>query len=210
MKQLFFGDNLEVLKEIGEESVDLVYLDPPFNSKANYNIFFDNTQKVRSETQIQAFEDTWHWGTQSENEYDELLISNNSQVIEIVTSLRNFLGESDVMAYLIMMTSRLLAMHRVIKDTGSLYLHCDATASHYLKIILDGIFEVNNFRNEIIWKRTTAHSDSKTFGINTDRILFYTKSNKFIFNQTFLPYEESYKRDLIDMTLMEENGQMVI
>ena len=194
MKQLFFGDNLEVLKEIGEDSVDLVYLDPPFNSKANYNIFFDNTQKVRSEIQIQAFQDTWHWGTQSENEYDELLICNNSQVKEIIISLRNFLGESDVMAYLIIMTSRLLAMHRIIKDTGSLYLHCDATSSHYLKIILDGIFEVNNFRNEIIWKRTTAHSDSKTFGINTDRILFYTKSNQFIFNQTFLPYEESYKK----------------
>jgi adenine specific DNA methylase Mod len=166
MNQLFFGDNLNVLREhIQDESVDLIYLDPPFNSKRDYNLLFKSPKVGRvtpvraglgqaddgahgvtrpttdySEAQITAFEDSWHWGEQAEREFDELLHASNTDVSEMMQALRRFLGENDMMAYLTMMANRLLQLHRVLKPTGSLYLHCDPTASHYLKIVLDGIF----------------------------------------------------------------------
>ena len=131
VNQLFFGDNLQVLRDhIATESVDLIYLDPPFNSKRDYNLLFKSPKGHESEAQITAFEDSWHWGEQAEREFDELVHAPNTAVSEMMQALRRFLGENDMMAYLTMMANRLLQLHRVLKPTGSLYLHCDPTASH--------------------------------------------------------------------------------
>jgi adenine specific DNA methylase Mod len=192
--QLYFGDNLEVLREsIPAESVDLIYLDPPFNSKANYNVLFKTPKGIESSAQITAFEDTWHWGEEAQKEFGELIHQANTDVSEMIQALRRFLGENDMMAYLVMMANRLLELHRILKHAGSLYLHCDVTASHYLKIVLDGVFGKENFRNEITWKRTTAHNDSARYGANTDIIFFYTKSETYTFNPAYQPYTEEYK-----------------
>lgn len=194
---LFYGDCLEVLREhVADQSVDLVYLDPPFNSNRDYNAFFAPADTTGATAQITAFEDTWHWGEQAQKEYDELLRNLNAgPVIPLVSSLRSFLGENDMMAYLVMMTSRLLELHRVLKDTGSLYLHCDPTASHYLKIVLDGMFGPTKFRNEIIWKRTSSHSDaSNKYSRIHDVILFYAKSANTTWNRQHIEYDEEYKK----------------
>jgi DNA modification methylase len=162
MKKLFYGDNLQILREqIADESVDLIYLDPPFNSKRDYNLLFKTPKGHESDAQITAFEDTWRWGPQAADEFRQLEQSRNTDVAEMMRALRAFIGENDMMAYLTMMANRLLEMHRVLKPTGSLYLHCDPTASHYLKIVLDGVFGKENFINEIVWKRSDAHSDGK-------------------------------------------------
>lgn len=193
MGKLYFGDNLDILREhIADESVDLIYLDPPFNSKKNYNIIFKSPKGHESEAQITAFEDTWSWGAQAEREYNELLAQPNTNVTEMIISLRRFLKESDLMAYLVMMANRLLELHRALKPTGSLYLHCDPTASHYLKIILDSIFGVENYQNEIVWKRTSAHSDPGRYGANVDHILFYTKSIRWTWNSLFVEHSNDY------------------
>ena len=179
MNKLYFGDNLIVLREhIADESIDLVYLDPPFNSNKNYNILFNSPKGQKSEAQITAFEDTWHWGDEAEREYTEILHQANTDVAEMIQSFRKFLKNSDMMAYLVMMTIRLLELQRVMRPTGSLYLHCDPTASHYLKVLLDMVFGAVNFRNEITWKRQSAHNDAKKkFANITDSILYYVKSN---------------------------------
>jgi site-specific DNA-methyltransferase (adenine-specific) len=193
MGKLFFGDNLYVLRdEIKNESVDLVYLDPPFNSKRDYNVYLKTPKGHDSDAQITAFDDTWHWGAQAEKEFDELLHQSNTDVSEMIQSLRHFLKESDLMAYLTLMANRLVELHRVLKPTGSLYLHCDPTASHYLKIVLDTVFGVPNFQNEIIWKRTSSHSDAKRYPKITDTLLFYTKSQNFTWNKLFGEYDENY------------------
>ncbi|HKG58893.1 MAG TPA: DNA methyltransferase [Pyrinomonadaceae bacterium] len=194
---LYFGDNLEILRnEIKPESVDLIYLDPPFNSKANYNRLFRSPNGHEPHAQITAFEDTWHWGEQAEREFAELVLQPNTDVSEMMQALRRFLGENDMMAYLTMMANRLLELHRVLKPIGSLYLHCDPTASHYLKIVLDGIFGKENFRTEIIWKRSTAHSDTKQgrkqHGRIHDVIFFYTKSDTWTWNPLYSAYDEDY------------------
>ena len=157
---LFYGDNLAILREhVEDESVDLVYLDPPFNSNANYNLLFKAPDGHQSQAQIEAFDDSWHWNEPAEQAFDEVMQSGNSDAAEMLRAMRSFLKENDMMAYLTMMAVRLMELHRVLKPTGSLYLHCDPTASHYLKILLDGMFAQANFRSEIIWKRTTAHSN---------------------------------------------------
>src|SRR5437879_1424340 len=162
---LYYGDNLTILREyIPTESVDLIYLDPPFNSSRSYNVLFRDEHGTESEAQVTAFEDTWHWNLATEHSYAELLTEAPDHVAKMIESLRDFIGTNQMMAYLVMMTARLIELHRVLKPTGSLYLHCDPTASHYLKIILDTIFGAQNFRNEIIWKRTHAHSGSQRFG----------------------------------------------
>jgi adenine specific DNA methylase Mod len=150
MNHLYYGDNLHVLRDsLAAESVDLVYLDPPFNSKRDYNLLFKSPKGHASEAQIEAFEDTWHWNEQAERRrslvhlFDDLLHQPNTDVAEMMKALRGFLGENDLMAYLTMMANRLLALHRVLRPTGSLYLHCDPTASHYLKDVLDGVFGTN-------------------------------------------------------------------
>jgi len=192
MNQLYFGDNLQVLRDhIKDESVDLIYLDPPFNSKATYNVLFRAPNGHESDAQITAFEDSWHWGEQAEREFDEILHQSNTQVAQMMDSFRKFLGENDMMAYLVMMANRLLELHRVLKSTGSLYLHCDPTASHYLKVVLDGVFGLNRFVNEIIWKRTTAKSQSfKRLPNNHDTILYYSKGDAHVFNRLYLPLSE--------------------
>jgi adenine specific DNA methylase Mod len=199
VNQLFYGDNLDVLRtSIKDESVDLIYLDPPFNSNANYNVLFKSLSGGGSAAQIEAFEDTWHWGPEAEDAFDKVIRSGNTNAADLLRAMRSFLGDNDMMAYLTMMAVRLIELHRVLKPTGSIYLHCDATASHYLKILMDAIFEKGHFRNDIIWKRVNTikgnfGQGSKLFGRNTDNILFYTKSDDYIFHQAFTAYTDKYK-----------------
>jgi site-specific DNA-methyltransferase (adenine-specific) len=191
--KLFYGDNLDVLREhIASDSVDLIYLDPPFNSNANYNILFKSKTGDGSDAQIEAFEDTWHWNDHAEDAFDQVIRSGNTAAAELLRAMRGFLGENDMMAYLAMMAIRLIELHRVLKPTGSLYLHCDPTASHYLKLLLDAVFGPERYQNEIIWKRTTTHSDSKTWSRVADTIFFYTKGREFIWNTPREPHGEAY------------------
>ena len=188
--QLFYGDNLRVLRDdIGDETVDLVYLDPPFNSAANYNVLFREESGEQSAAQIMAFEDTWHWTRESELTYQELVTDAPERLARLIEAMRQMLGTSDMMAYLVMMAPRLVELHRVLKPTGTIYLHCDSTASHYLKLLMDSIFDARNFVNEVIWKRSTAHSDraqgSKHFGRLHDVILVYSKSPEYMWNQIY-------------------------
>jgi site-specific DNA-methyltransferase (adenine-specific) len=186
---LYYGDNLAVLREsIPPESVDLIYLDPPFNSNASYNVLFKAPSGKQSQAQIEAFEDTWHWTANNGAElaFDQVMHSGNTEAANMLKAIRSFLGENDMMAYLAMMAVRLLELHRVLKPTGSLYLHCDPTASHYLKILLDAIFGKRSFRNEIIWKRNTSHNSGHRFGRIHDTLFYYTKSaTDWTWNWTF-------------------------
>jgi site-specific DNA-methyltransferase (adenine-specific) len=191
---LFYGDNLAILREhFIDECVDLIYLDPPFNSSRNYNVLFKDEQGLDSEAQIVAFEDTWHWTVATEHAYHHLITHGPDKVTGMMTALRGFIGANQMMAYLTMMASRLIELHRVLKTTGSLYLHCDPTASHYLKLILDTIFGPQNYRNEIVWKRQSAHSDAKSkFADVTDTILFYAKSKETAFFPQYVPHDPKY------------------
>ena len=178
MNKLYYGDNLTVLRgTIDDGSVDLIYLDPPFNSQATYNVLFKSTGGEKSHAQIEAFGDTWSWGDFAEIAFDAVMKGQNSDAAEMLRSMRAFLKETDIMAYLSMMAVRLLELHRVLKPTGSLYLHCDPTASHYLKILIDAVFGATNFRNELIWKRTSAHSAADRWGDIHDTIFYYSKSD---------------------------------
>lgn len=192
---LFYGDNLRILRQyIEDESVDLIYLDPPFNSNASYNVLFKSPTGEQSAAQIEAFDDTWHWNIKAEEAFDEVMQSGNSDAAEMLRSIRQFLGENDMMAYLAMMAVRLIELHRVLKPTGSLYLHCDPTASHYLKILLDAVFGARNFRNEIIWQRSTGKSlMTKRLANNHDVILFYNKTDNYIWNadSLYAAYDDS-------------------
>lgn len=192
---LYYGDNLPILREyIPSESIDLVYLDPPFNSNRTYNVLFKNEKGMDSEAEIAAFEDTWHWGQAAEDTFRDLIDIAPAKVSRMIGSLRDFIGTNQMMAYLVMMAARLVQLHRVLKPTGSLYLHCDPTASHYLKVILDTIFDPRNFRAEITWKRHSAHNDAKqTFASVTDVILFYAKSSHAEFHVQRAAYSEQYQ-----------------
>lgn len=186
---LYFGDNLEILKEhFSDQSVDLIYLDPPFNSAATYNILFKSPDGKGSSSQITAFEDTWHWCEASELAFDSVLNSGRTEAANVLRAFRQFLGENDVMAYLSMMAVRLIELHRVLKPSESIYLHCDPTASHYLKLVMDAIFDKQNFLNEIIWRRTGSHSSSKRFGPVHDVILFYSKTSRYYWRRSRRPY----------------------
>ncbi len=194
---LFYGDNLSILREhIADDSVDLIYLDPPFNSNANYNVLFRAPDGEQSQSQIEAFEDTWHWNVTAERAYAEVLQSGNSDAANMLAAMRSFLGTNDMMAYLAMMAVRLIELHRVLKPTGSLYLHCDPTASHYLKLLLDAVFGPKRFVNEVIWKRYGSHNNhgqgSKHYGRVHDTILFYSKSTDRTWNQVYTPQTEEY------------------
>jgi adenine specific DNA methylase Mod len=194
LNRLYYGDNLEVLRnEIKDESVDLVYLDPPFNSQATYNVLFKAPGGEQSHAQIEAFEDTWHWGKSAEQAFDEVMSSGNTDVAELLRAMRSFLKENDMMAYLAMMAIRLIELHRVLKESGSLYLHCDPSASHYLKLLMDAVFAPVNFKNEIIWKRTGSHNSAQRFGPLHDVILYYVKSDKSKWYQQRQSYDEAYK-----------------
>src|ERR1700690_3088405 len=211
--ELYYGDNLQVPREaIKDESVDLIYLDPPFNSKRDYNLLFKTpktkgkkqevTDDAYADAQITAFEDTWHWGQQAEDEFKEILKSGNTDVAELMQALRAFLKENDMMAYLTMMCNRLLELHRVLKPTGSLYLHCDPTASHYLKIVLDGVFGKECYLSEVAWKRTSSHNSAKRWGPAHDVIFLYCKSASYVWNKVFESYDEQY---LADFYRFEDN-----
>ncbi len=191
---LFYGDNLEILREyVSDESIDLIYLDPPFNSSRSYNVLFRNEAGKESEAQITAFDDTWHWGESAEQTYHDLITQGQPQVSKMIAALRDFVGTNQMMAYLVMMAARLVELHRVLKPTGSLYLHCDPTASHYLKIVLDAVMGPENYRNEIVWRRQSAHSDAKTkFPDVTDTILFYAKSKQAEFRPQYGEHDQKY------------------
>jgi len=207
-KALYYGDNLEVLREsIADESIDLIYLDPPFNSNATYNVLFKSPTGSDAEAQIEAFEDTWHWGEQAERAFDEVLKSANTNAAELLRAMRSFLGESDMMAYLAMMAVRLLELHRVLKPTGSLYLHCDPTASHYLKLLLDGIFGAPNFRNEIVWRRSHPKGHAFTrFASNHDVILCHAKDiTQTRWNAIYNPHDPETAAQQYSLT--DENGR---
>lgn len=203
---LFYGDNLNILRQyIPDESVDLVYLDPPFNSNRNYNVLFKNERGVASEAQVQAFVDTWHWSESAERAYYDLSVRSTPEIASVISAFRQFMGTSQMMAYLVMMGVRLAELHRVLKPTGSLYLHCDPTASHYLKIILDTVFGPTNYQNELVWKRTSAHNDSKRFGRVHDTILFYSKSPNFLFKVLHNELDSSYVSKVYNR--VDENGR---
>jgi site-specific DNA-methyltransferase (adenine-specific) len=191
--KLYFGDNLPILRQhIADESVDLVYLDPPFNSNANYNVLFKEKSGERSHAQITAFEDTWEWGEEAEETYFET-IQKGGRLSDFLQAFRVLLGPSDMMAYLVMMAPRLQELHRVLKPTGSLYLHCDSTASHYLKLLMDAVFCAERYVNEIIWKRTSAHGDaSRKFAAVHDVLFFYAKTEEATRNQIYVPYSDAY------------------
>jgi len=192
--QLFFGDNLEVLRRhIPVGSVDLIYLDPPFNSNATYNMLFKEPSGEQSAAQIAAFEDTWQWGPQAEEAFDEAVLAGPPPLAELLKALRQVLGRTNMLAYLSMMAVRLVEMHRVLKPTGSLFLHCDPTASHYIKLILDNIFSPKNFRNEIIWERSQPKGHATTrFSRCHDTIFFYSKSEKSVFNPIYKEHDPGY------------------
>ncbi len=195
--KLYYGDNLDILRTreyFPDESVDLIYLDPPFNSNRNYNVLFRSESGAASEAQITAFEDTWHWGETAEKTYRNLITNEDvSEKVSIaIEALMNLIDRNQMMAYLVMMAARLVELHRVLKPSGSLYLHCDPTASHYLKILLDAVFDPENFRNHITWKRTGSHGGAKKWGPISDNILFYTKSNDYVWNRVYQKYDQEY------------------
>ena len=160
--RLYFGDNLDILRrEVPDASVDLIYLDPPFNSNATYNVLFKEKSGEESAAQITAFEDTWQWSMEAEAVYKEIVTGGPRKLADLMQALLAFLGRNDMMAYLVMMAIRLVELHRVLKPTGSIYLHCDPTASHYLKLLMDSVFGPEHFLAEVTWKRTGTHSDAR-------------------------------------------------
>lgn len=189
VNKLYFGDNIEWLSQIGDASVDMIYLDPPFNSQATYNILYKSPHGELT-AQHQSFEDSWQWGTATDIAFSRIMVG-GSPAAGIISSFRNYMQTSDLMAYLVMMTVRLIEMRRILKPTGSLFLHCDASAGHYLKIILDSIFGPTAFRNEIVWRRSMGKSlMTRRLPTNHDVILFYAAAENF-WNEVeaFLPYD---------------------
>jgi site-specific DNA-methyltransferase (adenine-specific) len=186
---LYYGDNLDILKRyVKDESVDLVYLDPPFNSNQNYNLLFKERDGSRAASQIRAFKDTWTWGLQDEAVYADLVTA-GGKVADVMQAFRTFLGPCDVLAYLVMMAPRLVEMRRVLKPAGSIYLHCDPTASHYLKLLMDAVFGAVMFRSEIVWKRTNARSTRRNWPRLHDIVLQYGRSDTILFNAVSVPGE---------------------
>ena len=189
---LYYGDNLEVIRlYIKDESIDLIYLDPPFKSARNYNILFEERNGSRSTAQLKAFEDSWYWDKSAAESYQET-VEKGGRVSQALQSFHKILGLNDMLAYLSMMAPRLLELRRVLKQTGSIYLHCDNTASHYLKLLMDAVFGPVNFRNEIIWRRTANNQATKRFGPIHQSILFYSRSDKLKLNPIFNPYTVQY------------------
>lgn len=216
--QLFYGDNLEVLRQhIKDESVDLCYIDPPFNSKRNYNQIYNNIGK-EDQAQAQAFIDTWTWDDRANQGLAEIQENYQgkftAQSIDLISGLVKVLGKGSLLAYLVSMTLRIVEIHRVLKPTGSFYLHCDQSSSHYLKIIIDAIFcsQSGDFKNEIIWKRKTGRGEtnhkSNKFGVSTDTILFYTKSSNNLFNSQFNLNADGYSEYIEkSFKFIDENGR---
>ena len=195
---LFYGDNLEILREhIDEESVDLVYLDPPFKSDQDYNVLFSERDGTGAAAQIRAFQDTWTWDVNAARAWTEC-VEEGGKVSDALQALRKFLGTSDMLAYLSMMAPRLKELRKAMKPTGSIYLHCDPSASHYLKMIMDAVFTPGCFRNEIIWRRTGAHNKLHRYGPIHDSLLFYTKSDTFTWNNPKRPYMKGHIKEYFE------------
>src|SRR3990172_9992888 len=202
---LYYGDNLHVLRDFPDACVDLVYLDPPFNSNRSYNVLFKEAKGTESEAQIEAFGDTWEWGPHASATYDEV-VSKGDDVGRLLQAFVQALGHNDVTAYLTMMAPRLVELRRVMKPAASIYLHCDPTASHYLKVLMDAVFGAENLRNEITWVRGTA-SGGKAGGQkcvpNHDIILAYVMDrNSFFYNRQYIPYEEDYIAQRLSTLMM--------
>ena len=193
--KLYFGDNLDILKEhITDQSVDLIYLDPPFNSNATYNVLFHERSRKDSAAEITAFEDTWRWNRESAIAYRDVVRDGPPKLGNLLQAIFPFLGRNDLMAYLTIMAQRMVEFHRVLKPTGSIYLHCDPTASHYLKLMMDAVFGHQNFHNEIIWHYRKWSTGKYAFQRNHDVILFYSRSvdnPSRAFNQLYMPRAES-------------------
>jgi len=191
---LYYGDNLQILRDrdyFPSESIDLVYLDPPFKSNQDYNVLFREQDGSRSAAQIKAFEDTWRWDQAAAEAYEEI-VEEGGRVLLVMPAFRRFLGDSDMLAYLSMMAPRFVELRRVLKPTGSIYLHCDQTASHYLKMLMDAVFGPQHIRNEIIWKRTAAHSAAKRWNDVHDTLLFYARGDVCTWNTLLLPHSQEY------------------
>jgi adenine specific DNA methylase Mod len=193
MNKLFYGDNLEILPGLDAKSVDLVYLDPPFNSNRSYNVIFAKHAGTDVAAQIEAFDDTWHWTPVTEQQYQQYTLGGKlpSRMVDALAAFRLLLGENDAMAYLVNMAPRLVELRRVLKPTGSLYLHCDPTMSYYLKVMLDAIFGPEQFQDEISWQRSGAKNDSVRYGRCHDVILFYTAGKKFTWNSQYTPFDQA-------------------
>jgi DNA modification methylase len=201
---LYYGDNLEIMRRhLPDETVDLVYADPPFKSNQNYNVLFQEMDGSRAASQILAFEDTWTWDSEDEAVFADLVTA-GGRLADALQAFRQLIGPCDMLAYLVMMAPRLVECRRVLKSTGSMYLHCDPAASHYLKLLMDAVFGPGNFRTEIVWKRSSAHSDAKQgraqHGRIHDVILFYTKTDEWFWNQVFTPYDQGYMDDFYKYT----------
>lgn len=192
---LFYGDNLDILRHyIEDETIDLIYIDPPFKKQKQFNILYKEPNGTLSEAQTIAYADAWFWDEVSERYYKEIVKTAPESLADTIIGLRKFLNESDMMAYLVNMTVRIVELHRVLKPTGSLYLHCDWSAAHYLKILLDAIFGEENFRNEIIWGYRTGGVSKRHFARKHDSIFLYTKTDNYIFNpkQERIYYEKDF------------------
>ncbi len=212
---LYYGDNLEVLRHyIPDESIDLIYLDPPFKSNQDYNILFKEKNGSNSTAQIKVFEDTWHWDQNAEETFVEITENSPKKVADLIIALRGFLGSNDMMAYLVMMAIRLVELHRALKDTGSIYLHCDPTTSHYLKLLMDAVFVPKNFRNEIIWCYKRWPSKQDNFQKMHDVILRYSKSKDVIWNRLYDDFTEQTKKRIKGGMKIEhivgESGKILI
>ncbi len=214
LNQLFYGDNLEVLRQhIKDESVDLCYIDPPFNSKRNYNQIYNNIGK-EDQGQAQAFIDTWIWDDHAHKGLEEIQTNYQghftAQSIDLISGLIKVLGKGSLLAYLVSMTLRIAEIYRVLKPTGSFYLHCDPTSSHYLKLVLDAIFcaQGGDFQNEIIWSYKTGGASKKRFARKHDVILFYTKSGNWKFNpqkeRSYMMHKYGFKKS--DFQIDVESG----
>jgi DNA modification methylase len=185
---LYYGDNLDVLRRhVSDESVDLVYLDPPFNSNASYNVLFGHADGSQAGAQIKAFDDTWHWDQTAAAAF-EGAVTGGGQLAQALAAFQTMLGPSTMLAYLSMMAPRLVELRRVLKSSGSIYLHCDTTASHYLKLLLDSVFGAENFRNEIIWHYggRGAKAVAKQFPRNHDVLLWYSKESGWIYEKQYI------------------------
>jgi len=195
---LYYGDNLEILRDyIKDETIDLIYLDPPFNSKRGYNILFGEKNGSKSHAQIKAFEDSWYWDMKAEETYVEIVENLPKKIADLIKALRSFLGENDMMAYLVMIAIRLQELYRTLKSTGSIYLHCDPTASHYLKLLMDAIFGIKGLRNEIIWNYGRGAGNIKhALPKGHETILFYSKDTKAYWNSPLKPYSEKLLKSL--------------
>lgn len=196
---IYYGDNLEILRKyIPEESIDLIYLDPPWKSNKPYNILFKAPSGKLSEAQIIAFDDTWHWGKEAELTFEEIVEKASPNVVSMMSAFKSFLGTNDVMAYLTMICPRLIEMHRILKDTGTIFFHCNPVIGHYVKILLDAIFGKEQFRNEIVWCYTgREHPTTKVFPWRHQTIFFYSKGEKY--RKKFHPLFREYDKGYVDL-----------